>query len=236
MLFHLGIAFAMIWAFTHYGVKLSMRTVMIFGGLEILIMLALSLSFLIRPGLGSSYVAPITPSSAPNHYTGIIAGMVFSILALSGFEAPAPLAQESRNPARLVSAAITLSLLSIGIFYVFTSYATAIGWGTGDMASFATDPNPPQKGNNVFRVKLTSSDGTPAPGADVTVTFYMAAMPAMGMAAMNTTIKLTDKGNGMYEASGSLGSGGTYQVTISVQKSGQVIATKQLRVNATGGM
>ena len=64
----------------------------------------------------------------------------------------------------------------------------------------------------------------------------MAAMPAMGMAAMNTSSKLIDEGNGMYEGSGSLGSGGTYQVTISAQKDGQVIATKQLRVNATGGM
>jgi RND family efflux transporter MFP subunit len=101
---------------------------------------------------------------------------------------------------------------------------------------FTTDPNPLQKGSNVFRVKLTGADGTPATGADVTVTFYMAAMPAMGMAAMTTTTKLTDKGNGMYEGSGSLGSGGTWQVTLSVQKSGQTIATKQLRVNATGGM
>jgi Cu(I)/Ag(I) efflux system membrane fusion protein/cobalt-zinc-cadmium efflux system membrane fusion protein len=99
-----------------------------------------------------------------------------------------------------------------------------------------TDPNPPQKGSNIFRVKLTNQDGTPTSGAEVTVTFYMAAMPAMGMAAMNTTAKLTDKGNGMYEGSGSLGSGGTWQVNISVQKNGQVIATKQLRVNATGGM
>src|ERR1700723_1350678 len=47
---------------------------------------------------------------------------------------------------------------------------------------FGTDPDPPQKGSNVFRVKLTSADGTPLAGADVTVTFYMAAMPAMGMA------------------------------------------------------
>jgi RND family efflux transporter MFP subunit len=101
---------------------------------------------------------------------------------------------------------------------------------------FTTDPNPPQKGSNVFRVKLTSADGTPATGADVTVTFYMAAMPAMGMAGMNTSTKLIDKGNGTYEGSGLLGSGGTYQVTISAQKNGQVIATKQLRVNATGGM
>jgi len=75
----------------------------------------------------------------------------------------------------------------------------------------------------------------PTSGAEVTVTFYMAAMPAMGMAAMNTTTKLTDKAV-LYEGSGSLGSGGTWQVTISVQKNGQVIATKQLSVNATGGM
>jgi RND family efflux transporter MFP subunit len=101
---------------------------------------------------------------------------------------------------------------------------------------FTTDPNPPQKGSNVFRVKLTGTDGTPATNAQVTVTFYMAAMPAMGMAAMNTTTKLTEKGTGLYEGNGSLGSGGAWQVTISVQKNGQVIATKQLSVNATGGM
>ena len=101
---------------------------------------------------------------------------------------------------------------------------------------FSTDPNPPQKGSNVLRVKLTGADGAPVAGAEVTVTFYMAAMPAMGMAAMNTTAKLTEKGNGLYEGNGSLGSGGTWQVTISVQKNGQTLATKQLRVNATGGM
>jgi len=34
------------------------------------------------------------------------------------------------------------SLILIGIFYVFTSYASAIGWGTGNMAAFATNANP----------------------------------------------------------------------------------------------
>lgn len=101
---------------------------------------------------------------------------------------------------------------------------------------FTTDPNPPQKGNNVFHVKLTGADGTPVIGAEVTVTFYMAAMPAMGMAAMNTTAKLADKGNGLYDGNGRLESGGTWQVTISAQKNGQALATKQLHVNATGGM
>uniref|UniRef100_E6PXV7 Putative Secretion protein HlyD n=1 Tax=mine drainage metagenome TaxID=410659 RepID=E6PXV7_9ZZZZ len=101
---------------------------------------------------------------------------------------------------------------------------------------FTTDPNPPQKGNNVFRVKLTGANGTPTTGAEVSVTFYMAAMPAMGMSAMNATAKLTEKGNGLYEGNGSLGSGGTWQVTVTAQKSGQTIGNKQLRLNATGGM
>ena len=68
--------------------------------------------------------------------------MVFSILALSGFEAPAPLAQESRRPGKFIGLAVTLSLLTFGLFYVFTSYASAIGWGTGNMAAFASNPNP----------------------------------------------------------------------------------------------
>jgi Cu(I)/Ag(I) efflux system membrane fusion protein/cobalt-zinc-cadmium efflux system membrane fusion protein len=101
---------------------------------------------------------------------------------------------------------------------------------------FTTDPNPPQKGTNTFRVKLMGQGNSPVAGADVTVTFYMAAMPAMGMAAMNTTSKLSDKGAGLYEGTASLGSGGTWQVTITAQKNGQTIAMRQLRVNATGGM
>jgi Cu(I)/Ag(I) efflux system membrane fusion protein/cobalt-zinc-cadmium efflux system membrane fusion protein len=99
-----------------------------------------------------------------------------------------------------------------------------------------TDPQPPHKGANIVRVKLTAQDGKPIPGANVTVTFYMAAMPAMGMSAMKTDINATDKGGGMYEGKGDLGSGGTWQVIIRAQQNGQTIASKQFTVNATGGM
>ncbi len=85
-------------------------------------------------------------------------------------------------------------------------------------------------------MKLTGPGNSPVTGADVTVTFYLAAMPAMGMAAMNATSKLSDKGYGLYEGTGSLGSGGTWHVTITAQQNGQVIASKQLDVTATGGM
>ncbi len=101
---------------------------------------------------------------------------------------------------------------------------------------FSTDPNPAHKGLNIFRVKLIGANGQPVAGADVTVTFFMAAMPAMGMGAMNTTARLSQKNPGVYEGTGVLESGGTWQVTVTVKQNGQVIGTKQLRINAEGGM
>jgi len=99
-----------------------------------------------------------------------------------------------------------------------------------------TNPDPPHKGGNTVRVKLTGQDGKPIAGASVTVTFFMAGMPAMGMAAMKTVINASDKGGGVYEGKGDLASGGTWQITIRAQQNGQTIANKQLTVNATGGM
>jgi Cu(I)/Ag(I) efflux system membrane fusion protein/cobalt-zinc-cadmium efflux system membrane fusion protein len=103
-------------------------------------------------------------------------------------------------------------------------------------AELTTEPDPPRKGSNTFRVKLTDASGGPISGAEVSVTFSMPAMPAMGMAAMRTQVSLADKGNGLYESPGKLDSGGTWQVTILAKKNGQVVTNKQLSVNATGGM
>jgi membrane fusion protein, copper/silver efflux system len=100
---------------------------------------------------------------------------------------------------------------------------------------FSTSPSPPSKGKNTFRVKL-AADGAPVAGAQVTATFFMPAMPAMGMAAMRTVVNLEDHSDGNYEGSGTLQSGGTWQVTIVARKDGQTLVRRQLSVNAEGGM
>jgi YtkA-like len=53
------------------------------------------------------------------------------------------------------------------------------------------------------------------------MTFFMPAMPAMGMAAMRTVFNLSDKGAGQYEGSGNLASGGTWQVSMVAQNKGR---------------
>jgi RND family efflux transporter MFP subunit len=100
----------------------------------------------------------------------------------------------------------------------------------------STQPSPPQKGANTVQVKLTSNDGKPLSGAQVSAVFFMPAMPAMGMAAEHAAAALAGKGNGLYEGSVQLSSGGTWQVTVTIQRGGQAVGTKQLSLTATGGM
>ena len=101
---------------------------------------------------------------------------------------------------------------------------------------FKSDPSPPSRGKNKLTVMLKDGTGKPIAGAQVSVTFYMAAMPGMGMAAMRTQSNLTDQGGGNYAGNIDLQSGGTWQVTISASKGGQTIAGKQLDVSASGPM
>lgn len=99
-----------------------------------------------------------------------------------------------------------------------------------------TEPSPPRKGANTVRVKITGPDGKPVPGAQVTATFFMPAMPAMGMAAERDAATLSDKGSGFYEGTIQLSTGGTWQVTVTVERGGQTVGAKQLSVSALGGM
>lgn len=101
---------------------------------------------------------------------------------------------------------------------------------------YSSKPSPLRAGSNVFRVKLTGTDGAAIAGAQVTVTFFMPAMPAMGMAAMRSVATLNDKGGGLYEGPGEVQMGGTWQVTVLATKTGQTIAQKQFSVVAEGDM
>jgi multidrug efflux pump subunit AcrA (membrane-fusion protein) len=114
--------------------------------------------------------------------------------------------------------------------------AAAMNAPQGATLDYASDPATPRMGSNRFRVKLMGAGGTPIAGAQVTVTFFMPAMPAMGMAAMRNVVTLSDKGGGLYEGAGEVQMGGTWQVTVLATKTGQTIAQKQLSVTAEGGM
>jgi len=100
---------------------------------------------------------------------------------------------------------------------------------------YSSSPSTPRLGTNTLRVKLAGPDNAPITGAQVTVTFLMAAMPAMGMPAMRNVATLSEKAGGVYEGPVQIQMGGTWQVTVLATKNGQTLSQKQISVTAEGG-
>ncbi len=107
---------------------------------------------------------------------------------------------------------------------------------TAVQIDFSAEPQTPKKGGNLYRIKLSAAGGSPIMGAQVSVRSFKAAMPEMGMAALNVITPLIEKGSGVYEGQVTLESGGIWKITITALKNGAVLATKQLTLQAQGGI
>jgi RND family efflux transporter MFP subunit len=125
---------------------------------------------------------------------------------------------------------------ALGTFAPPPPGASAAASAPAGTIEITTNPSPPHKGSNEILVTVRDSSGRQVTDAQVSVVFFMPAMPAMGMAAMRVEAAATPKGNGQYAAIVNLGSGGTWSLTAVAAKGGEQIATRQLNLSATGGM
>lgn len=60
-------------------------------------------------------------------YGGIMTSLTFAVFSFVGFESAATLARETRNPARNVGLAVTMSALLAGLFFVAITYFMVLG-------------------------------------------------------------------------------------------------------------
>jgi amino acid transporter len=65
-------------------------------------------------------------------------GMIFCLLAFIGFEAAAPLGEETAEPRRTIPRAVIWSAILVGLFYVFNYYAATVYFGPDQMSGFYT--------------------------------------------------------------------------------------------------
>lgn len=126
------------------GIRTSAKTATIFGFVEIAVFVCLSIVLIVKAG-GHNTLAAFTPkyANAPGFrgWSGVIAGSVFSLLAFSGFEAAAPMAEETRDPKRNIPRAIMIATLSIGVLYALSTYAADVAYGPSKFTGFAASAN-----------------------------------------------------------------------------------------------
>jgi len=125
------------------GIKLSTRFLVITGGLEMLIVMGLAITGFLIPPPGSSGISldVFNPAFIPAG-EGFALAVVFTVQGLTGWEASAPLAEETKDPKRNVPLSVILSIVLIGSFLVIVFWGVITGFGN-DADAIAKSENLP---------------------------------------------------------------------------------------------
>jgi amino acid transporter len=128
---------AAVTAFSLFGLALSVKLLLTATVIEIGVFIALMISGLVSPGPGGFNGHSFDPSYIPSG-NGLYLGVVYTILAVSGFESVAPLGEETENPKRNLPLAIVGSTVITVIFYMFVNWGVLVGEGTAHLTSFTS--------------------------------------------------------------------------------------------------
>jgi len=118
----------------HRGIRISAQTMLVLGGLEMIIVFILSIWGFASPGPGG-FTFSVFDFSKKISLEGFALAVVFSVQGLTGWEGAAPLAEETRDPKRNVPRATMLSIGILGVFLIIAYWGQILGWGVNRLGS-----------------------------------------------------------------------------------------------------
>lgn len=126
------------------GIKVSVRAIVVLGCVELVIVAVFSLWGFFDPGPGGISLSAFNPGEAPSgSNTGFALAIIFAIFALTGWDAAAPVAEESENPRRVVPRAVLMAVTFMGFFLVICSWGIVTGWGVDRIDKFTSSEEAP---------------------------------------------------------------------------------------------
>jgi amino acid transporter len=120
---------ALVLATVVIGVQVSIRAQLILVLVSSVVVLGFSLYIILRGGLGGNSLStqPLNPFSISG--LNLLYGVLYGINMFIGFESAASLAEETDDPKRHVPRAVLVSLTIVGLYFLVTAYAQAVGFG-----------------------------------------------------------------------------------------------------------
>jgi amino acid transporter len=137
------IGLVLIWGVAVLGIRLSVRSDLTLLVFEFGVLLSLAFTILAKGAPGGDWRAQVfNPGSAPGGFGNLALAAVFGVLAFTGFEAPAYLGEETENPRRTVPRAVFITVVLMGLIYIFFFYVATVGYGLGNIAKLPSNPAP----------------------------------------------------------------------------------------------
>lgn len=121
------------------GLKFGVRVSYALYIFEAVLLVVLSIAFLAH---GGAQGISATPFKWPGGSKSTLLAFSLAILAFGGFEAAAPLAEETRDPKKNVPLAVMSTVIVSGVIYVLGSWALVTAFGPSHVGALASDPNP----------------------------------------------------------------------------------------------
>ena len=119
------------------GVKGSLKYASVMASLEIAVVVFIGLWLIItRPSINT--VSVFSPSHASGGISGVLLGVLFMYTAFSGFGTSTPLGEETTDARKTIAKGIVLTIVILGVFFVFASYAFTVAWGINNMGAYAS--------------------------------------------------------------------------------------------------
>lgn len=112
-------------------IKSSMRTAAILGMVEFIVFLVLGALLILKsdhPFQPQSFAL----SSSADGIGGLLFAFIFGFMAFVGYESGLPLTEETKDTTNATFKGLLTSVGLAGLFYVFLSYATVVGFSGGD--------------------------------------------------------------------------------------------------------
>lgn len=124
------------------GISRSVKLSVIFLVLEVVVLLGLFATIIGGGGAQGNAVGPFNPLHSLHGVSGIGYGMLWGILMFVGFESAGTLGEETRDPRRAIPFALFAAVGLIGVVFVLSGYAAAVGFGASHAGALAGDASP----------------------------------------------------------------------------------------------
>lgn len=126
----------------HFDINLTAKALGIMLVAEIAVLFAVATAVLIAGG-GPDGI-PIEPVNPINAFNGASAGLglFFAFWSWVGFESTAMYGEESRNPKRVIPRATLISVVGVGVFYIFVSWMAIAGNGLSESVKISGSASP----------------------------------------------------------------------------------------------
>ncbi|MEU9117206.1 APC family permease [Streptomyces sp. NPDC048483] len=126
----------------HFDISLTAKALGVMLIAEIAVLFAVATAVLVHGG-GPDGI-PVEPVNPKNAFTGASAGLglFFVFGSWVGFESTAMYGEESRDPKRVIPRATLISVIGVGLLYIYVSWMTIAGNGLAGSVTVSSSADP----------------------------------------------------------------------------------------------